>query len=150
MNARLNNIQNEAERQLCPTKFVVGRTLLRRPDSTLQISYPANRPLVRRKTLAVTKTSIATQSVTSKPRRVAAVPMVTPSPVARATHAATQAGHFGRNNSVAPATSQPASSPPKRHRDLHPGLPAPVQARDSVRQQGVFMRVLPKLRNRKL
>jgi hypothetical protein len=75
--------------------------------------------------LIATNTNIATQRTTSRLRKLAAVPMVTPRPVARATYAATQAGHFGSNNSVALGTSQPAISPPTCHRVTDLLSPAP-------------------------
>jgi hypothetical protein len=62
-------------------------------------------------------TSDATHKITSRIRRYAAVGREIPMPVARATYAATHAGHFGSNASIALGTIQPAISPPKRHRD---------------------------------
>ena len=63
------------------------------------------------------KINDATHKTTSIARRYVAVGKEIPMPVARATYAATQAGHLGTSASVALGTIQPAISPPRRNRD---------------------------------
>src|ERR1041385_6453236 len=62
------------------------------------------------------KANDATHKTTSIARRYAAVGNEMPMPVARATYAATQAGHLGRSASVVVGTIQPAISRPRRNR----------------------------------
>jgi hypothetical protein len=50
-----------------------------------------------------------------------------PMPVARAMYAATQAGHLGSKASVAVGMIQPATSPPRRHRDTGRGAMPPAR-----------------------
>ena len=75
------------------------------------------RCLKLRRRLAVIKTKDATHKTTSVARRYVALGNEMPMPVARATYAATHAGHFGSRASVALGTIQPAISPPRRNRD---------------------------------
>ena len=63
------------------------------------------------------KTIDATHNTTSIARKYVAVGKVIPIPVAKATYAATHAGHFGSSANVAPGRIQPAISPPWRNRD---------------------------------
>jgi hypothetical protein len=63
------------------------------------------------------KSNDETHNATSIARKYVAVGKEIPMPVARATYAATQAGHFGSSASVAPGRIQPAISPPRRNRD---------------------------------
>ena len=67
--------------------------------------------------LAAMKTNDATHTPTSIARRCVAVGKEIPMPVARATYAATHAGHLGSSASVALGMIQPAISPPRRNRD---------------------------------
>ena len=57
------------------------------------------------------KTNDATHNTTRIARRYVAVGKEIPMPVARATYAATHAGHLGSSASVAVGTIQPAISP---------------------------------------
>ena len=63
------------------------------------------------------ETNDATHNTTSIARSYVAVGKEIPMPVARATYAATHAGHLGSSASVAVGTIQPAISPPRRNRD---------------------------------
>jgi hypothetical protein len=63
------------------------------------------------------KTNDATHNTTSIARRYVAVGKEIPMPVARATYAATHAGHFGSSASVALGRIQPAISLPRHNRD---------------------------------
>jgi hypothetical protein len=63
------------------------------------------------------KTNDATHNSTSIARKYVAVGKEIPISVARATYAATQAGHFGSSANVAPGRIQPAICPPRRNRD---------------------------------
>ena len=67
--------------------------------------------------LAATKASDAMHNITSNVRKCAAVDREMPTPLNKATYAATQAGHFGINTSSTPGTAYPATSPPRRHCD---------------------------------
>lgn len=66
------------------------------------------RAMNRRTCLVAINTSDATHNTTSTIRRNVAVGMEIPMPVARATYAATHAGHLGSSASVALGTIQPA------------------------------------------
>jgi hypothetical protein len=58
-----------------------------------------------------------THNSTSIARKYVAVGKEIPIPVAKATYAATHAGHLGSSANVAPGRIQPAISPPRRNRD---------------------------------
>jgi hypothetical protein len=94
---------------------------------------PAPHAMKRRTRLAAMRVNDATHDITNSDRRCPAVDMEMPRPVASATYAATQAGHFGRSANVAPGTIHPAISPQRRNRDA--GRREMSRARIAVWQQ---------------
>jgi hypothetical protein len=86
-----------------------------------------SRAIKLRSRLAIMKIKDATHNATSIPRRQVAAGKEIPTPVARATYAATHAGHLGSKASVAVGTIQPAISLPRRNSEAGGRMLSPAR-----------------------